>query len=116
VRRIEVMAVQSVTPPRQRRSVVIEDHVLVHQRFCAEALELADPRVHARVVLVVAGDEISPCRDSSRASGSVWCARSGTLPSTTSPVIAIMSACRRLTRSTIAATKLRLIVCRYECR
>ena len=45
---------------RQRRPVVIQDDVLVHQHFCAQALELADPLVGARVVLVVARDEIGP--------------------------------------------------------
>ncbi len=45
---------------RQRRSVVIQDDVLVDEHARAQALELADPRLGARVVLVVAGDEIGP--------------------------------------------------------
>ncbi len=45
---------------RQRRPVVIQDDVLVDEHARAQALELADPRVDARVVLVVAGDEIGP--------------------------------------------------------
>ncbi len=45
---------------RQRRPVVIQDDVLVDEHARAQALELADPCVDARVVLVVAGDDIGP--------------------------------------------------------
>ncbi len=45
---------------RQRRPVVIQDDVLVDEHPRAQALELTDPCVDARVVLVVARDDVGP--------------------------------------------------------
>src|SRR5258706_3927355 len=45
---------------RQRRAIVVEHYMLVDQHARAEAAQLADPRVRARVVLVIAGDDVGP--------------------------------------------------------
>jgi len=84
--------------------------MLVHQHARAQALELADPGVDARVVLVVAGDEIRSVPGGESRERAVWCARSARCRRRRRRDRDHV-ACRRFTRSTIASTKFRLMVC-----